>query len=768
MATSRVSAALLLLPLSLFACGTSTAGKPLATPESASSTLIPIPTSLVRNRGSLRFDAGTALHASQASSKPAAALFADLVKRSHGFAPGTGMKQSASSIAFEIDPALRGNNDEAYVIDIDAKRALVRARSARGLQHGAVTLWQLATDANGPRSTLPAVRIEDAPRFAWRGAMLDSARHFQSVDEVKRLIDAMVVHKLNVFHWHLTDDQGWRIEIKRYPKLTEVGGCRQPSGDAGTDANGKPVRYCGWYTQAQIRDVVQYAAERNIQIVPEIDIPGHATAIIAAYPELGTTTEPLKPVAEWGVFVNLLNTEDSTMVFMEQVFEELVALFPGRYVHIGGDEAVKDQWIASPRVQAQMKALGLKTEMQMQSRMVARLETFLAARGKRLVGWDEILEGELPQSATVMSWRGIEGGLQAAGKGHDVVMSPVSHLYLDYLQTESPNEPPGRPTTVTLRKLYDFEPVPDDLAADRRHHILGVQANAWTEHMRTYDRVQHAFFPRMAALAEVGWSTSQTRSYDDFLARLPAQLARYRMLGIAPARTPFEVSIDASAATDGRASVTLSNATGYRDIRYTTDGTEPTATSPRYEAALSLPQTATVHAAVFVDGKPLQSADRFAITPASLLERTDETMKMCTGALKLRLEDDTTVDGERAIFNVDIFNPCWEWVKAPLASTRAVSLRVGRIPYYFQLAHDESHRKFKPASTPHGEAVLKAGCDGPTLATAPLPASPGANGFLELTLPLPAQTGSKDLCVYFTGDTRPAMWVLDRIRLLPH
>jgi hexosaminidase len=763
MATSRAYAALLLLPLSLLAWGTFAAGAHAASPA-----LIPAPTSLQSERGHLRFDADTQLHAGSEAAKRASVLFADLVQRSHGFRPGIRAGRATTGVAFEVDPDFRGDSDEAYAIDIDAKRAVIRARTAQGLQHGAVTLWQLATDADGPRKTLPAVRIEDAPRFGWRGAMLDSARHFQSVDEIKHLIDAMVVHKLNVFHWHLTDDQGWRIEIKRYPKLTEVGGCRQPSGDAGTDADGKPVRYCGWYTQAQIREVVQYAAERNIQIVPEIDIPGHATAIIAAYPELGTTTEPLKPVAEWGVFVNLLNTEESTMVFMEHVFEEVVALFPGRYVHIGGDEAVKDQWIASPRVQAQMKALGLKTEMQMQSRMVARFEKFLATRGKRLIGWDEILEGELPPSATVMSWRGIEGGLQAAGKGHDVVMSPVSHLYLDYLQTESPNEPPGRPTTVTLRKLYDFDPVPDALAADRRHHILGVQANAWTEHMRSYARVQHAFFPRMAALAEVGWTTSDARSFDVFLTRLPAQLARYRMLGISPARTPFEVRFDAAATDDGRASVALSNATGYPEIRYTTDGTEPTASSPRYDAPLSLAQTATLRAAVFVDGKPLQSADRFAITPASLLERTDETLKMCTGALMLRLEDDTTVDGERAIFNVDIFNPCWEWTKAPLAGTRAVSLRVGRIPYYFQLAHDESHRKFKPASTPHGEAVLKAGCDGPTLASAPLPATPGKDGFLDLTLPLPAQAEAKDLCVYFTGDTRPAMWVLDRIRLLPH
>ncbi len=319
---------------------------------------------------------------------------------------------------------------------------------------------------------LPTLRIEDSPRFAWRGLMLDSARHFQSVDEIKSLLDAMALHKLNMFHWHLTDDQGWRIQIDKYPRLTEVGGCRIPAGDAGIDPkSGQPAPYCGYYTKDQIRDVVAYAAARHIEIVPEVDVPGHATAAIAAYPQLGLLGKAPAVSNEWGVHANLFNTEDATFAFLEDVLGEVAELFPGRYVHIGGDEAVKDQWIASARVRQKMKALGAKDEMAMQGLLVARLEKFLAARGKRLIGWDEILEAELPASATVMSWRGIEGGVAAANLGHDVVMSPVSDLYFDYLQTASGNEPPGRPTLIELRQVYDFEPVPSALPPTGSTHL---------------------------------------------------------------------------------------------------------------------------------------------------------------------------------------------------------------------------------------------------------------------------------------------------------
>ncbi|RYE74761.1 MAG: beta-hexosaminidase, partial [Oxalobacteraceae bacterium] len=471
---------------------------------------------------------------------------------------------------------------------------------------------------------------------------------FQSVEEIKRLLDAMAAHKLNTFHWHLTDDQGWRVEIKRYPKLTSAAGCRFPAGDGGIGADGKPKAYCGYYTQDQVRDVVRYAAERQITIVPEINAPGHAQAAVSAYPELGVTGKQIHVLNEWGVNTTLFNVEESTFVFLENVLGEIVDLFPGTYVHVGGDEAVKDQWKASARVQERMRELGVKDEAGMQSYLIKRLEKYLVAHKRRLIGWDEILEGGLPEEATVMSWRGIEGGITAANLGHDVVMSPSSELYLDYLQTDSPNEPPGRPATIPLKQVYAFEPVPAALPVDKRAHILGLQANTWTEHMRSFARVQHAIFPRIAALAETGWTPAAGKDWESFLARLPTQLQRYRELGIAYAQTPFEVR--SALATDrkrDKVTVTLSNSLGYPDMRYTTDGSAPTAASEAYSKPFVLALPAQLRAATFVDGQALAEAPLRRIDAASLLTRSDEELAMCTGALMLRLEDDGPLEGER-------------------------------------------------------------------------------------------------------------------------
>jgi hexosaminidase len=758
---------------SLVACRTATPTPPDADGNASRGplSLIPQPASVVAREGESRIDADTTI-AAQGDALTAARTFADLALKTHGVALRVVEGEPASGdIAFVLDQRVKPDAPEGYRLDVARSGIRVTASNPRGLHYGAVTLWQAIARRDDGSLRVPAMRIDDAPRFAWRGLMLDSARHFQGVDEIKRLLDAMALHKLNTFHWHLTDDQGWRIEIRRYPKLTEVGGCRVPAGDGGRDPRtGKPHRYCGYYTQQQIRDVVAYAAQRHITVVPEIDMPGHATAAIAAYPELGVTGKTLAVSNEWGVNTNLFNVEEPTLAFLENVLAEVVELFPGPYVHVGGDEAVKDQWEASPRVQARMRELGAKDEMAMQGHVIRRMERFLAARGKRLIGWDEILEGGLPPQATVMSWRGTEGGLAAATQGHDVVMSPVSHLYLDYLQTSSPNEPPGRPATIELLKVYEFDPVPEALAADKRHHILGVQANTWTEHMRTFARVQHAIFPRIAALAEVAWSPRETRDYDGFLRRLPAQLRRYDALDIAYARTPFEVRAEAqaSASAPGRATVSLSNALGYEDIRYTIDGSAPQANSLRYEQPFDIALPAQVEAAAFFDGQPLlPAADTHRFSADALRERTDESLAMCTGALMLRLEDDGPLEGERAIFNADIFSPCWEWKQADLAGIAAIEVRAGRIPYYFQLAHDEKNRRFRPAKGRHGELEVRAGCEGETLASVPLPRDPGADGFATLRAPLPARDAPEDLCLYFTGDTRPTMWTLDRVRLVP-
>jgi hexosaminidase len=734
--------------------------------------LIPAPASIRMGNGSFALDANTPLRARTPEATRVATQFAGLMAHTRNLSFGAvdaAAGPDDAGIVFRIDTARSGSSPEAYSLDVSPRRILVSAGDERGLFYGAVTLWQLATRNDAANVTVPALHVDDAPRFGWRGLMLDSARHFQSVAEIKQLLDAMALHKLNSFHWHLTDDQGWRIQIRKYPKLTEVGGCRIPAGDGGVDPQtGKPVPYCGYYTQAQIRDVVRYAAERHITIVPEIDVPGHAQAAIAAYPELGVLGDTPRVGNEWGVNTYLFNNEESTFAFLENVLAEVVELFPGTYVHIGGDEAVKDQWIASPRVQARMKALGASDEMAMQNLLVKRLQKFLAAHGKRLIGWDEILEGDLPAQATVMSWRGVEGGIDAANRGHDVVMSPSSELYLDYLQTDSPNEPPGRPATITLKQVYAYEPVPATLAADRQAHILGLQANAWTEHMRSFARVQHAMFPRVAAVAETAWSPKNAKDWNSFLARLPAQLQRYRDLGIDYAQTPFEVRGTLAPAADGSGyKVALADQLGYPDIRYTTDGTAPTPASTAYSAPFAITMPTEIRAAAFVDGKPLATPSMRRFDAASLLHRDNAELAMCTGQLMLRLEDDGPLKGRRAIFNVDIFNPCWEWKAAPMQGIASLHVRAGNLPYYFQLAHDESHRGFKPAKTAHGEFEVRAGCDGELLASKPMPVAPGKDGFLEFDVAVHASETRQDLCMLFTGDTRPTMWVLDAVALQP-
>ncbi|QDA57562.1 beta-N-acetylhexosaminidase [Thermomonas aquatica] len=745
-------------------CAPSSAGEAAVTPR-----LLPQPASMVLGKGGFVVDARTRVVASDEAARTAAVQFTGMLAGSGPLRLHVGAGRDAGAIRFSLDPSAAWTSPEAYAIDIGPNGIRVRAPDAKGLYYGAVTLWQLLTsgDPAATRVRLPALRIDDAPRFAWRGLMLDSARHFQSVEEIKRLLDAMAQLKLDTFHWHLTDDQGWRLPVPGWPKLVEVGGCRIPAGDGGLDAaTGKPVPYCGYYSEAQIRDVVAHAAALHIEVVPEVDIPGHATAAIAAYPQLGVSGKPVAVSNEWGVNTNLFNADEATMRFLEDVLGQMAKLFPGRYVHVGGDEAVKDQWKASARMQARIRALGAKDEAGLQAWMVARLERYLSAHGKRLLGWDEILEGALPPSATVMSWRGTEGGIDAARKGHDVVMSPSGDLYLDYLQTASPGEPPGRPAMIPLKQVYAFEPVPAALDARQARHILGVQANNWTEHMRSFARVQHAIFPRIAALAETAWSPKAARDYDDFLQRLPAMLPRWQAAGIVPAQTPFQPLFDAVAQADGSARITLAQPLGY-PLRYTTDGSAPTASSPLYVAPLDLPLPATLQARAFFGGQALAAPLARTFSASSLRSRSDEELAMCTGQLMLRLEDDGPREGERAIFNVDIFNPCWTWKQAPLAGIEAVEVRAGRIPYFFQLAGDEPHRGFKPAKTPHGELELHAGCDGPLLAALPMPAQPAADGFVTLRAALQSPPPGTDLCVWFTGDTRPAMWVLDRLTLLP-
>ncbi|HJU39875.1 MAG TPA: family 20 glycosylhydrolase, partial [Tahibacter sp.] len=714
----------------LIACLAACSPTPQPTPPApkiaaAKPALVPQPLRLDVRDGALRIDASTRVVAASPEAKAAAAYFVDTLKRTRDVALTVVDADAQGAIVFTLDPAAPDDGDEGYAIAIDARGAKVTARTARGLFYGGVSLWQLATSGNaGEPVVLPALSIQDRPRYAWRGLMLDSARHFQSTAFVKRTIDQMAQHKLNVLHWHLTDDQGWRIEIKKYPKLTDVGAWRVPPGPAAAadvdPATGKPRVYGGFYTQDEIRDVVRYAAERHVDIVPEIDMPGHAQAAIAAYPELGTGDTPGVSL-DWGVHTYLLNVEDSTFAFVENVLDEVIPLFPFRYVHVGGDEAVKDRWQASAQVQAKMKALGVKDETALQGWFLERVEAMLEKHDRKLIGWDEILESKLPAEATVMSWRGTAGAVEAARHGHDVVLSPAPQLYINNLQSLAGDEPPGRlDALVTLESVYGFEPTPPELSADEARHVLGAQVNLWTEHMRTDAMVEHAIYPRLAAIAEVGWSPAAARDWRGFVARLPAQFARYRAAGIGYADSAFRVQ----ASVDGT-TVTLASQVKDAPIRYTLDGSEPTAQSGAYTAPFDAGNATAVRAAAFVDGVRMAEARPIALDADAQRTRDSAQLKPCRdNGLILRLEDDAPVAGPRPVYTVDIFDACWLWPQAPLDGVARIAAEVGNLPYNFQLWRDIKNVVVRKPANADGElVVLLDGCDGKPWATIPLTAA---------------------------------------------
>jgi hexosaminidase len=732
--------------------------------------LIPQPALIDPKRGTFELRDGAALIVDSQNAEAAgiARRFADLLAQTRGIRLDVrpfGGGDARDAILFTLDPrAANVPSGAGYDLAVDAHRVLLIAREPQGLFYGSVTLWQLLTQdiEKVARVEVPQLHIADEPRFAWRGAMLDSARHFQSVAFIKRFIDEMARLKLDTLHWHLTDDQGWRVEIKRYPKLTEVGAWRRPAGAAGTGANGAPVRYGGYYTQDQVREIVRYAAERYVTIVPEIDMPGHMQAAIAAYPELGSRGD--KPVVspDWGVHTYLLNTDDATLAFVDNVLDEIVDLFPGPYVHIGGDEAVKDQWKASPRVQARLREVGAKDESALQGWFLAHVAGHLARRGRRIVGWDEILEGGVPPDAIVMSWRGAKGGIEAAHAGHDVVMTPDPDLYLDHLQGDGADEPPGRPSLRTLADIYAFDPIPPGMAPDVAAHVLGAEAALWTEHMRTEARVEHAAFPRLDALAEVLWSPRATRDWPGFVARLVPEMDRHRALGIAPAESAFAVRYDANGDT-----VALSNQAGFA-MRYAIGAGDPVASSPAYAAPLALKTPSTLRAATFVGDRRIGSVATYTLAPDSALVRTDHALKQCTGGLVLRLEDDAPREGERAVFDTDLFNPCWLWQHAPLDGIAGVAVTVGQIPYNFELAGDAKNIVPRPKpSTPNGELlVMLDDCKGRPLAKIPLDAALGNPTLTTLAATWPPVTGAHDLCFVFAAEGHDPLWAIDRVRLV--
>jgi hexosaminidase len=573
-------------------------------PDKAPPSVIPLPARMERGTGAFTLTTATPVAVSHPADPDLAFLAtyaADVVREAIGrTAPISAIpatRTTRGAIALILDPAADALRSvppppwEAYYLEAHRGGITVTATSTAGLFYGVQTLRQLIPH-DGPtgRRTVPAVTVSDRPRFRYRGMHLDVVRHVFPVPFIKRYIDLLARYKLNTFHWHLTDDQGWRIEIRKYPRLTQVGAWRR---ETVKEKNFDPyvgdgIPYGGFYTQDQVRDVVEYARRRHVTVIPEIEMPGHAQAALAAYPELACTAGPFEVRTLWGVDEDVYCPTERTFAFLEDVLTEVLALFPSPYVHIGGDEVPKIRWKESPDAQAVMRREGLKDEHELQSWFIRRIERFLKSRGRRLIGWDEILEGGLAPEATVMSWRGTAGGIAAAQQGHDAIMTPGSHLYFDYYQGDPAFEPLAIGGFTPLDKVYAYEPVPDTLTPEQARHILGAQANVWTEYLKTPEQVEYMALPRMLALAEVVWSPREARDWTDFARRLPAALAALDRTGV-NYRPPHVEGLETDRLTlADRFVVTLRTIRPDAVIRYTTDGTAPDSASPRYTDPMSL------------------------------------------------------------------------------------------------------------------------------------------------------------------------------------
>jgi hexosaminidase len=707
------SIAALLMTLSLFACAPTQAPTAASPPVSHRPlppvSLVPWPTHLQMQAGSFVVGEGAAVACDHGDKDCAriAAYLVNLVRRSRHLSLAVTDK-NASAIAFHrlSDPAATGK--EGYRLDVTPDGVTISASQTAGLFYGAITLWQLMTQHPGEgAATVPALSIDDAPRFAWRGLMLDSVRHFQTPAFIKTFIDAMAREKFNVLQWHLTDDQGWRLQIKRYPRLTQVGAWRVPAGAAAqTDIDpktGKPRLYGGFYTQKQVREIVAYAAARNITVVPEIEMPGHAEAAIVAYPWLASMPNPPTQVSsDWGVFPYLYNPDERTFRFLEDVLTETMALFPSAYIHVGGDEAVKDQWKANPAIQRKIHEIGLKDEDALQSWFIARIGQFLAAHHRKLIGWDEILQGGVPPDATITSWRGVSGAITAAKAGHDAVLAPAPVLYFDNRQAEGPDEPSGRGAIETLGDVYAFDPAPASLDDAQKQHIIGVQANIWVEHIREQNNVGYAAFPRAAAVAELGWSQASDHDWNDFRTRMPAELGRY--------------------------------------------------------AALDLPHAKHLLPAGAHDAPP----------PADPLTRDSHELNLCKSAIALSIEGPAPLTGKRPVFLVDVLDPCWIWHKADLTGIASLRASAGELPFNFQIGKDVEKVPMRAAATPDGELEVRLdSCAGPKIATIPMP-HPGPDTALSTVQgAIGPQSGPHDLCFVFTRPALDPYWALHTVTLVP-
>ncbi len=537
--------------------------------------------------------------------------------------------KSTSNVIFFIKISENEVGTEGYKLTVTPQQINISAATEQGAFYAVQTLFQmLPSDIFSDKTVrkigwkVPCAHIEDRPRYAYRGLHLDVARHFFPVSFIKKYIDLLAIHKMNRFHWHLTDDQGWRIEIKKYPKLTEIGGFRKETligHYSNTPQKFDGQRYGGFYTQEEIKEVVAYADARFVTVIPEIEMPGHALAALSAYPELSCDpSKTYEAATKWGVFDDVFCPSETTFTFLQDVLTEVMPLFPSKYIHIGGDECPKTAWKNSAFCQDLMKKEGLKDEHELQSYFIRRIEKFAHSKGKRIIGWDEILEGGLAPDATVMSWRGTEGGIAAAQQSHDVIMTPGTHCYLDHYQAAPETEPVAIGGLTTLEKVYSYEPTPDVLNEEQAKYVLGAQGNVWTEYMLTTDYVEYMAYPRAIALSEVLWSPKSKRNYADFVTRLSPHFKRLDRLNVNYAKRLFDVKADLKV-ENSTPSVILTSAAQNGDIRYTIDGSEPKLASKIYTQPIDIETNTTVKSVVFQNGRPIGKSTAETFFPHSCI-----------------------------------------------------------------------------------------------------------------------------------------------------
>jgi hexosaminidase len=520
---------------------------------------------------------------------------------------------NSNDIQFKLDDTIE--NPEGYQLDIQPSSIIIRAKTDQGAFYAVQTLRQLLPPEfeNGSFSeenlSIQCLTIKDAPQFQYRGMHLDVGRHMFSVDFIKHYIDALALLKMNTFHWHLTEDQGWRIEIKKYPKLQNIAAYRNETlighySDQPHQFDGK--RYGGFYTQEEVKAIVAYAQARHVTVIPEIELPGHAQAAISAYPNLGCTGDQVDVATKWGVFEHIYCSKEETFKFLEDVLDEVITLFPSEYIHIGGDEAPKTNWKTCDQCQNRIKEEGLKDEHELQNYFITRIEKYLNSKGKKIIGWDEILEGGLAPNATVMSWRGTKGAIEAATQKHNVIMTPTSHCYFDYYQSTNPDEPTAIGGFLPLEKVYNFNPIPSELSASAYKYILGAQGNIWTEYMPTEDQVEYMAFPRILAMSEVVWSKNENKDYPDFVKRIEHFNKRLDILDINYANHLYDIEgklISKNNKNYYQLSTTLADKTIY----YTTDGSPMNLSSSVYEKPIPIKKNTKIIAAVFDTEKRLGS-----------------------------------------------------------------------------------------------------------------------------------------------------------------